>query len=116
MQSESCVHSWELANVKPCFLITETCFKCKKVTNYFSFEEHPHIEEYKDGDHFWNVIGNSQSIRFDLQCKTCGKLIVLDNLAGLMMCTACEEDCKVYTLMKDLVYEKETVAPVEKND
>lgn len=106
MQEESCKHLWEITNVKPCFIITETCFKCKKISNYFSFEEKPHIEEYRDGKHFWNVIGHAQSIRFDLQCQKCRKLVKLEELAGLMMCTSCEENCKVYSLMRKLEKER----------
>jgi len=106
MQEESCKHSWEMTNVKPCFIITEGCFECKKISTYFSLEEKPPIEEYRDEKHIWNVLGHAQSIRFDLQCKKCGKLVKLEEFAGLMMCTSCEENCKVCSLMQELEKER----------
>ncbi len=102
MQEKSCTHLWEMTNKKPGFIVSESCFKCKKTATYFSLEEKPPIEEYKDGEHFWNVSGHAQSIRFDLQCKKCGKLVKMDELAGLMMCSACEDNCKAYSLMQEL--------------
>ncbi len=106
MQEESCKHLWQISNIKPCFIITEFCYKCKKTTTYYSLEERPPIEEYQEEGHFWNTLGHDQSIRFDLQCEKCGKLVKMEELAGLMMCTGCEEDCKVYSLMKDLEKER----------
>jgi len=106
MQQESCKHIWEMTNIKPCFIITENCFECKKISTYFSLEEKPPIEEYRDEEHYWNVMDHAQSIRFDLQCKECEKIVKLDEFAGLMMCTSCEENCKIYSLMKELEKER----------
>ena len=106
MNEETCKHLWKMTNKKPCFIITEACFKCQKTSSYITTEEKPPLEEYKDGDHFWNVLGHAQSIRFDLQCTECGKLVKLEELAGLMMCPGCEENCKVYSLMMDLEKER----------
>ena len=44
----------------------------------------------------------AQSIRFDLQCKECGKVETFNELMGLMMCTGCIEDCDVNRLMIEL--------------
>ena len=106
MQEESCQHLWEMTNKKPCFIITEGCFECNKISSYFSFEEKPPVEEYRDEKHFWNVIEYAQSIRFDLQCKKCGKLVNMKELAGIMMCPGCEDNCKVYSLMLELEKER----------
>ena len=106
MQEESCKHLWEMTNIKSCFIITEGCFECKKISTYFSLEEKPPIEEYRDENHYWNVMGHDQSIRFDLQCQKCQKIVKLEELAGLMMCPGCDEKCKVYSLMQELEEER----------
>ena len=101
MQEEKCSCKWEMVNVRYGFVITEQCSDTKEVVTYFSDDEPP-LEEYRDGDHFWNVMETAQSIRFDLQCKECGKVETLDELMGLMMCTGCIEDCEVNRLMTKL--------------
>ena len=101
MQEETCSHSWEMVNVHWGFVITEQCSDTKEVNSYFS-EDEPPLEEYRDGDHFWNVMETAQSIRFDLRCNRCGKVEPFKELMGLMMCTGCIEDCDVNRLMKKL--------------
>lgn len=96
MQEAIC--DWEMVNVRYGFIITEQCSDTKQVITYFS-ENEPPLEEYRDGDHFWNVMETAQSISFDLQCKECGKIETFNELMGLMMCTGCIEDCQVNRLM-----------------
>ena len=105
MQEETCVHLWEMINVRYGFIITEKCYHCNIHSTYFSFEDRPPLEEYRTGDHFWNVMGSVQSVRFDLKCEKCDVIIPLDELCGLMLCTGCDEKCFVYKIMKE--YEKE---------
>ncbi len=106
MQEEKCSnqdqdrHLWQMVNVQYGFMTTERCFHCDKVVTYFSSEHKPPLEEYRDGDHFWNVMETAQSIRFDLQCTECGTLVELKELMGLMLCTGCDEKCRVDALMK----------------
>lgn len=106
MCEEKCSHRWEIANVDYGFITTEKCFHCDKVVTYFSAEHKQPLEEYREGDHFWNVVENAQSVRFDLQCNQCSTLVELRELMGLMMCTGCDEKCKVDTLMKELEPER----------
>lgn len=100
MNTSKCAHQWEMVNAQPGFIVTETCHKCDLVTTYFSREEHPPLEEYRDGEHFWNVMASSQSVRFDLRCKLCNELVSYDELSSLMLCTGCQKDCKVFKLLK----------------
>ncbi len=95
-----------MVNVQTGFIITETCYRCKKISSYFSFEDTPPLEEYRDKEHFWNVIGSTQSFRFDLQCNSCGQLVEFNELSGLMMCTSCDENCEVDKMMKELAKER----------
>jgi hypothetical protein len=95
-----------MVNVQPGFIITESCYKCSKISSYFSFESSPPLEEYRDKDHFWNVIGSSQSIRFELKCVDCNKLVEFKELSGLMMCTGCDEKCQIDWMVKKLARER----------
>jgi hypothetical protein len=45
---------------------------------------------------------SAQTIRFDLECNKCGKVVPYHELAGLMMCTGCDETCKVDFIRKEL--------------
>jgi hypothetical protein len=107
MQEKKCSHHWTMVNVQTGFIITENCFKCDKISTYFSFEERPPLEEYREGEHFWNVMESAQTIRFDLECSRCKTLVTFQELSGLMMCTGCDENCKVDQLRKEL--EKENI-------
>lgn len=110
MQEEKCLdldqHRWEMVNVQYGFITTEKCFHCDKVVTYFSSEDKPPLEEYREGEHFWNVMETAQSIRFDLKCTQCGTLVELKELMGLMMCTGCDEKCAVDVLAKKLEPER----------
>jgi len=102
MKEENCDHQWEMINVQTGLIITENCFKCDKTSTYFCLEQYPPLEEYREGDHFWNVMESAQTIRFDLQCKRCGAVKPYHELAGLMMCTGCDEHCKVDHIRREL--------------
>ena len=102
MNEENCSHQWEMVNISYGHIITEKCFHCDKVANYFTAELKPSLDEYREGEHFWNVMETAQSFRFDLKCKKCGEVEDFSQLMGLMMCTGCDENCPVDELMKDL--------------
>jgi hypothetical protein len=107
MQEEKCSeHRWEMANVRYGFMISEKCFHCDKIATYFSDKEKPPLEEYREGDHFWNVVESAQSVQFDLKCAGCGQVEEFNDLMGLMMCTGCDKDCEVDILMKKLEPER----------
>ena len=106
MQGARCRHRLEMVNVVSGFIIMEKCFKCSQITNYFSREKRPPLEEYRDGDHFWNVMDTAQSIRFDLRCSKCGMQVQYDELLGLMMCTGCDPRCEVNRIQKELEPER----------
>lgn len=106
MSDERCLHEWKMVDVHYGFVITEKCFHCEKVSTYFAYDQKPPLEEYREGDHFWNVMESAQSIRFSLQCKKCEALYTFNELYGLMMCTGCDDDCEVEILRKDLEPER----------
>ena len=102
MEKERCEHRWGMANVLNGYIITEKCFHCDKVSTSFISQIKPALEEYRDGEHFWNVMESAQSFRFDLQCGKCGFLVPFGELMGLMMCTGCDETCEVDILRRQL--------------
>lgn len=103
--TETCSHLWQMVNVGYGYIITEQCSDNKTVATYFSKDEPP-LEEYRDGEHFWNVMETAQSIRFDLQCTKCKQLENFNQLMGLMMCTGCIDDCEVNRLLLELKPER----------
>ncbi|MEN8153343.1 MAG: hypothetical protein ABFR75_04915 [Acidobacteriota bacterium] len=106
MDKEKCLHHWEMVNVSYGYIITEQCFKCEKVSNYFTQEHTPPLEEYRDGEHFWNVMKSDQSFKFNLKCSECNTVVDYDELLGLMMCTGCDKDCEVDIELKKLEAER----------
>ena len=106
MPAEKCAHTWEMINVAFGFVITEKCYNCDKISTYFAFESRPPLEEYREGEHFWNVMESAQSFRFDLRCSKCETIVKFDELMGLMMCTGCDENCEADSLRKILEAER----------
>lgn len=106
MQKEKCAHTWQMVNVTPCFIITEKCYHCGKISTYFSTGHNPPMEEYREGEHYWNFMESAQSIHFDLKCTKCNMLVKFDELLGVKMCTGCDENCEANTLLKKLEPER----------
>jgi hypothetical protein len=98
-----CQHRWEMTNVRFGFVAFEKCFHCNGVRTFFSAEEFPHLgEEYREEDHFWTRVENAQSLRFDLRCSKCGRVVDYTELMGLLHCVGCLSECEVEILQKKL--------------
>jgi hypothetical protein len=106
MTGTECGHIWRMVNVDYGYVITEKCSKCEIISTYFTFEDRPPLEEYREGNHFWNVMESAQSFRFDFKCTHCGRVVKFDKLMGLLMCSGCDENCEVEKLQKLLEKEK----------
>lgn len=102
MENINCNHSWTIVNVQTGFIITEKCIQCNKISTYFCAEDKPPLEEHREGDHFWNTMETAQSIQFDLECIHCNTIVTFKELAGLMLCTGCDEICEVEKLREKL--------------
>ncbi len=96
MAARRCKHSWSMTDVRYGFVVTETCYHCREERSYFAEEHVPPKEEYREGEHFWDYLGSSQSVKFSLKCDKCGEKVVLDELLGLMTCSGCIPDCDFY--------------------
>lgn len=82
-----------MTDVRYGFVVTEKCYHCRDERSYFTEDHIPPKEEYRDGEHFWDYLGSSQSVRFNLECEKCGEKVSLDELLGLMTCSGCTPDC-----------------------
>lgn len=102
MDNPHCDHQWQMTNVSYGYIITEKCFHCDKIMTYFTVDDKHPMEEYREGDHFWNVMEVAQSFRFDLACSACAKIVSFDELLGIMLCTGCDETCRVNELRAKL--------------
>lgn len=95
MTGDRCQHIWRMTDVKDGFIVTERCYHCNLLRTYFSFEETPPKEEYKEGDHYWDYAGSAQSIKFNMRCSCCGKAVSFESLMGLMLCSGCDAGCYI---------------------
>jgi hypothetical protein len=98
MARAKCRHIWSKTNLRDGFIVTEKCYHCKKDRVYFSYEDAPPKQEYKEGEHYWNYAGSAQSAKFDLECDKCGNTVTLEELMGLMHCVGCDASCHVNIL------------------
>lgn len=100
MATERCEHAWSMSDVRYGFVVVEKCFHCNEERSYFVEEHIPPKEEYREGEHFWNYMGSSQSVKFNLKCGRCGSVITYDEFLGLMTCSGCTADCDVNVLTR----------------
>jgi hypothetical protein len=96
-----------MVDVRYGYMVTEKCYHCQEERSYFAEEHTPPKEEYRDGEHFWDYLGSSQSVRFNLMCEECGEKVVLDELLGLMTCSGCIPDCE-FNMLSRICEEQKT--------
>ena len=94
--SAACRHKWAMTNVRGGYLVVEGCFHCRQRTSFFSEEPVPPIDDYREGDHFWTHLGDSQASKFDLKCESCGRDVPLKDVMAIMLCLRCDPECGVY--------------------
>lgn len=96
-----CQHHWAMTNVEFGFVVFEKCFHCNSLETHFTSEANPILgDKYRDGDCFWSVVENAQSMRFDLQCSKCEQITKFNDLMGFLHCTGCLDNCKVELLRR----------------
>jgi hypothetical protein len=103
MKMDKCRHEWEMTNIQYGFVLFERCFHCSTLRTYFSPEGYASVgEEYREGEHFYNILEKAQTLHFDLRCQKCDKLVTFKDLMGLLYCTGCLPDCEVEKMQKKL--------------
>ena len=98
MVRDTCRHTWKMANLRDGFIVTEKCYHCSRSRVFFSYEDVPPKDEYKEGDHYWNYAGSAQSVKFDMECKDCEDIVSFEELMGLMHCVGCDPACHLNIL------------------
>jgi len=96
MTKASCRHRWKMTNLHGGYLVIEGCFHCRQRISQFSEEPAPPIDAYREGEHFWSHLGNSQASKFDLVCEKCGETVRLRDVMATMLCMKCDPACGVY--------------------
>ena len=97
---DPCTHEWSMCNVRHGYLVEESCFECGGRHSFFSAEPVPPIEEYREGRHFWAYRDSFQSVKFDLKCRACGRIVNLNDVNGLMLSECTDHDCQVGALVR----------------
>jgi len=95
----ACKHDWFMCNFQHGYLVVEGCWECGGRSSFFSVEPVPPIDEYREGRHFWHYMGSFQSVQFDLGCNSCGLIVNLDDVNGLMLSECHDSDCEVGNLV-----------------
>ena len=98
MDGDKARHRYEMVNIQPGYLIVEHEVFSRQMRSYFSAEEVPPIEEYREGQQIWKYSGMAQSFHFDIREVTTGHLTRFDDLLGLVPHTGCPPDSDIYRL------------------
>jgi len=109
MEDKKCLHLWEMINISDGLIVMKKCTHCEKVSTCFSPDTTPPLESCREQEHFWNFMEADPSFHFDLECSKCGTIVEMNELVGLMLCTGCDEECKVHVCRHKLETENTQV-------
>ena len=72
MDGQKPAHRYEMVNIRPGYIIVEHEVFSRAMRSYFSTQEIPPIEEYREGAKIWKFSGMAQSFHFDLLDRQTG--------------------------------------------
>ena len=98
----TCAHTWSMTDIRSGYLVMEGCYHCGARSSFFSLEPVVPIDEYREGEHFWEHLGGYQAVTFNLRCDTCGEFVDLHDMTGLMLSTCTDPHCDVGRLALEL--------------
>lgn len=93
--AKACDHRWVQSGLQEGFLYIEYCYHCDQFRSFFSVESCYIGDEYVENKHRWNYFFRSRSMRFDLVCAKCNTNVVMDDLLGIVRCSACTGSCQM---------------------
>jgi len=102
MDESGCAHNWDMVNVARGLIVMKKCYHCGKVSSCFCYHDKLPLEPCYEEGHFWNFMEGDATFHFDLKCTKCDTEVKFDELAGLMICTGCDERCRVDALKREL--------------
>ena len=91
----TCAHRWSMVDICSGHLVMEGCHHCGARGTYFSTEFAAPIVEYRDGAHYWQHLGSSQAVTFNLRCEICDEAVDLSDVVGLMLSTCEDPKCEI---------------------
>jgi hypothetical protein len=94
---KKCSHKWKMTDIISGYFIVEKCYHCGEIATYFS--DYYTNEEHHQDIHTWKVLEVSDTFRFNLKCGKCNEQIFLDEIAGFIKCSKCDNSCSVPNLI-----------------
>jgi len=91
-----------MTDVRSGYLVFEGCYHCGARTSYFSTEAVAPIDEYAEGDHFWEYLASYQAVSFNLVCERCAEKVDLRDVTALMLSLCEDPRCDVGSLALEL--------------
>ena len=98
----SCAHHWSMTDVRSGYLVVEGCYHCGARSSFFSTEPVPPMDEYREGEHFWEYLSGDQAVTFGLRCDDCGRTADLSAMTGLMLSTCDDPGCEIGRMALEL--------------
>jgi hypothetical protein len=83
-------------------VVMKKCFHCGKVSTCFCPHDKLPLEGSHEDNHFWNFVEGDPAVHFDLKCGKCGKVVLMKELVGLMICTGCDPECQVDAVRREV--------------
>jgi len=87
---------YEMVNVRMGYVMVEHDLFSRSVRSYFSTEETPPREEYREGNRTWRSAVMGQSFHFDLRDTSTGEIIKFPELLGLLYYGSCKPESDIY--------------------
>ncbi|MBM4394279.1 MAG: hypothetical protein FJ087_01155 [Deltaproteobacteria bacterium] len=82
---------YEMVNVRPGYIVVEHERFSNAMRSYFSTEDTPPVEEYREGAKVWKYSGFAQSFRFDVMDRETGETHPFADLLGLVWWAGCRD-------------------------
>jgi hypothetical protein len=98
MEGQKPAYRYEMVNIRPGYIIVEHEVFSRAMRSYFSTQEIPPIEEYREGPKIWKFSGMAQSFHFDLRDSETGAVTTFEDLLGLVPHTSCQPESEVYRI------------------
>jgi len=89
---------YEMVNVQMGYVMVEHDLFSRSVRSYFSAEEIPPREEYREGNRMWRSAVAGQSFHFDVRDNSTGEIIRFPELLGLLYYGSCKPDSDIYRI------------------
>ena len=89
---------YEMVNVRMGYVMVEHDLFSRSVRSYFSTEETPPREEYREGNRTWRSAVMGQSFHCDLRDNSTGEIIRFPELLGLLYYGSCKPDSDIFRI------------------